>query len=670
MEDYFRTLIEKCKFGELRAGELLEKVARTNCIAKNRFIRPRKLNQSTSNEEPTKEKPLNEQLFKEKETLTKLPSSLLTISSKTNESNSTMLTNFNTSIEEESNKPQKEKTLFEKQLELRQKLIVQQNEELDLQKFIEVQLFKLSETIGPIKDKQQLEDIKRKFRLKWLLKKKEIQRNKQRQEEEEFKANCSFKPQINESSIQPRYWDTQRKLSFEFSHPECTFTPKISKNSMMILKNSSRSKSGSFRVRDVSEDHRKDGNDTFNEYMKSDKKEVILNKYSKGKRETFINREDTFEDDWNEVTQNFCSIQPYPKEKLPNLQTEELSQPGQEENKIEKILHFDEIHDLNFGKLKPERKINTVRIKNDNHLKESSQIKEISQSLCKSKNYSMNNKANKKHETNQDQNIQKAISCNGKYLEHQGKENCVKCRKKTQEAQQKVVSKEEKNKWFQEFLKRNKEFKDQRSQRLDQMEKEIHKDCSFKPQISKAAQASEKWTYESKVNKFLQEKQEWASKKRQEKEAKELENVTHHPNITKDKDKTTSSKLYLNLPTSQYVEKLKEQEEIGQEYINMMKRRKEALESIECTYRPQINENPFYLKKDTSSMISSVRSSCTSPSYKKLHGRKVQGASSLSSVISNQTTQKNFFWNSQTKESIQIPSLFDNIDEDKLAISN
>ncbi len=656
MENYFKSLIEKCQFGELSASDVLLKVAKTDGSKITKITRPAmphpyQFSKNRASENKTEKEKVK--ITQGKTSAKEVPSSLLTLSSKANDLDNTTASVENSILVEEPIKSEQTLSIYEKQVQLRTELITHSCEELDLQKYIETQLLKLSEKAGPIKDKAHLEDVKRKLRLKWLLKKKETLRNKLKKEEEEFQANCSFRPKINDSSVSARYWDAQRKPSLEYNNPHLTFTPKLNPNSVSILKNSSRSRSRGPETTSPKIERILEPNNPVREAVNG-RKDYLKTIKSK---ESPTQLQMEFEDEIGPSKEGFEPIQPYPEESHPAF-LDERNDSDEELERIQRTLKLDCLNTPlaeDFRKRKNMRTTETQQRIRSPLNKNSNLIKNSNKRSAWEKDNSMQSEKLRESVNNK----MKESSVSGCVSASKGKENCTKSHKKNQEVKSKTSSKEERSKWFGEFFNRVQQFKEVRAKKLDEVEKQVTKDYSYKPHISKTAQAAEKWDYDTKVNKFIKEKEEWIQKKREEKSKLELEGVTYQPKINK--DIPAVSKLNLGLSTSEYVSKLKEQKEIEEEYANLIKRRQEAMDSIECTYRPQINENPFYLKRELSPSASILKSSRFTPQYKVLHSKKSQESKSSTRSLTNLDTNRRIFLSPKCPETVKIPSLFENI---------
>ncbi len=101
--------------------------------------------------------------------------------------------------------------------------------------------------------------------------------------------------------------------------------------------------------------------------------------------------------------------------------------------------------------------------------------------------------------------------------------------------------------------------------------------------------------YDQQVKKFLDSKQQKLEKLRQQKAAKELDGFTGKPETNKSKQ--VDSKLGIELRTSEYIEQLKEKENVKKQYQDLVQKRRELRDTIECTHKPQITPLPTYLKE-------------------------------------------------------------------------
>jgi len=661
MEEYFRSLIEKCKSGKMNANDLLKRVEKSDFVD---TAKPKK----TWIPKPKKTLP--------KTSIEDLPSSLNSLSTKATEHElpGSQLICSLTTLEDRA-----EKSMFEKQVDLRKNLLLQSTDGLDLQKYIEEQLCKITETLGPIQDKDQLEDIKRKCRLKWMLRMKQIQRERVRKEEEEFKSNCSFKPKINESEVSSRYMEPQSFRSNESITSDFTFTPRLNKKSISILRSSAKynKNAGAGGHRESSMESNRGSVQTDSMAFKSIRSEgptiPVTNRLKS--RASITNGIPSIDEDFNDLMQNLHSVRPFPKEQSPNMYIEDLLQPQQEENRVEKVLDFN-------GYMENSAKKQSLGIYRNylTQMTETTSRNVTLPSARTNKNEKGTPKAPQKRAVAtpkskliRSESVTKGINkensriLRGSVTASNNKENYSKCKHGgVTESAQKAMPKEARGKWFEEFFNRNQQFKEEKSKRLDKVNRDVSQDHSFQPKISKGVNNEEpkKWSYQEKVNKVLKDKEEWLAKRREEKAAKELEGVTHQPNINK--KIAASSKLNTNLPTGLYIEKLKEQEQIEKDYVNLMKRRQLILETAECTYRPQINENPFQLRKILSPQSSKALSSSTSTnntnssSYKSLHSKRIP---TVTTALSQRANTK-LFYNYHQKENqnnTTVPGLFDNI---------
>jgi len=679
MEEYFRSLIQRCNNGQLSANDMLKRVEHSD------FVSPTAALKKAKKALPPKQKKKPSILVVQED----LPSSMTSLSTKATEQElpRTMNTCSLTTLED-TNSVAPEKSVYEKQADLRQNLVMQSAEGLNLQKFIEVQLSKITEKLGPIQDKEQLEDIKRKCRLKWMLRMKQIQRERVRKEEEEYKANCSFQPKINDSDVNSRYMDPPpsfRSLERSIS-PEFSFTPRINKKSISILRSSAKYNKAGNRESSVESNRGSVQNQSVHFKSVQSEGPLLTNRFKSNTRASIVSGNQAIDEDFNDLMQNLNSVRPCPKEQSPKMFIEDMRQPQQEENRVEKVLDF---NDDNYSVQNSNKKQSLGLYRN--YLTQMTET--TSRNLTIPSARSPQNKqqpkvmgretATKPKTMIRSESLNKSVCKDNSRLRGSvnNKENYNGCKKNhgVTESANKAVSKEARNKWFEEFFNRTQQHREEKSKRLDQVTQDVIKDVSFQPKISKftnntnatlnsssasTSTALSKWSYEEKVNKFLKDKEEWLAKKREEKAVKELEGVTHQPTINK--KVAASSKLNRDLPTGLYIEKLKEQEQVEKEYADLMKRRQLMLETAECTHRPQINENPFQLRKilspqSSKTLASSLSSSVNnggSSSYKTLHSKKIQNVT----VGLSQRANTRLFYNNHKKENqTTVPSLFEGI---------
>jgi hypothetical protein len=142
----------------------------------------------------------------------------------------------------------------------------------------------------------------------------------------------------------------------------------------------------------------------------------------------------------------------------------------------------------------------------------------------------------------------------------------------------------------------------------------------------------------------LDSKQQKLEKLRQQKAAKELDGFTGKPETNKTKH--VDSKLGIDLRTSEYIEQLKEKENVKKQYQDFVHKRRELRDTIECTHKPQITPVPSYLKDSgKKSKIGYSQPPKQKPSsYQTLHNKNKQEPLRLS-------------YNSHRQE--DVPSLFD-----------
>jgi len=159
----------------------------------------------------------------------------------------------------------------------------------------------------------------------------------------------------------------------------------------------------------------------------------------------------------------------------------------------------------------------------------------------------------------------------------------------------------------------------------------------------------------SKQLKALEEKESKLKKLRDEKALKEVEGITHKPKINKNYQ--VESRIGIGLETSEYVNQLKQKEEVKKQYQDLIQNRKQLQETIECTHRPQINDKPSYLNKKTTdkSPMSKRTERDYNQSYRSLHQKKLNGYSSVGSRPSILNYRRN--------SGNSVPSLFEDPSE-------
>ena len=616
MEDYFRGLIEKCKFGELSANDILERVAKSEFSAsRNSLDLKPSSNRFRSQESIHKKHTVRSNVYNASPSLNELENP------RDSEVESRMFTEEYTPTET-LNQPYSHRT------EERVKLS-KTNEEFNLQQYIEDQLGKLFDRIGPIEDKEQLEDIKRKIRLKWSLRTKKIKEAQEIRDEENFNKNCSFKPKINNSNVKTRYFESQLKSPTDSLNQECTFAPTINKRSSYIRNNSKNRIQNSLKssIENIHESIQTKPNGLANGSV------IVIEK------DIYKMDDLCLENDLSNLVQNFYAAPPFPQELSPKIQIQDL-QPHQEE-KIEKMLDFSSCSELS-------KKRNSLLQRPKAGARSTSQVKSPndSQKVIKTPVFQKNIK---KVETNE-----KRILTENSLTQGNQKsivKPTVRYDKKinlTEENKGISAMKESKKVNVEEFAARGERFNERRSEKLAKLEKENKEKCTFQPHISEMSRSLDKRIHDEKVSQFLVKKEERLARLREEKIHKELSSMTAYPKINK--NVPASSKLNINAPLSEYVNGLREKKEVEDQFRDLIKRRKDASETIECTHRPQINEAPLYLKQDLSSTVRSFVSPKAS-NYKNLMEQK--------KAFSTQKTTHQSFLMSYEKENIYVPPLFD-----------
>lgn len=708
MEDYFRVLIEKCKEGKLSANDILDKVAKTNFQG------------STPADEPVMRIPKPKTLRPEfNEKLTERPP-------KTSLGTSTRPTEFVDTQESELNNPsiaegiedpdeiideseesdedlieEKEtwNVMFEKQMKKRMDFL-KQYQDRDLQQYIEDQLTTIFDNIRTVHTKEQLEDIKRKCRFKWFLRMKKLRDGKKAKDEEDFRANCSFQPKINDSNVQPRYLEIQTKPSLTYISRECTFSPDLSKASK-----STRSY-GNFG-NSVKDSLRSLGNSTSMNKNSSVLKPSLTNvgklmqprTISDIEPQSSKNGRVVLDDDMNALNDfmgSLCSVENYPKDTSSRMHIRDLQPSQEEEIRIEKTLIFtdckEKLGDSRRQSMNTKNQVFLEKhgLRSSNTTRSSKQhdkgfsFERLAQPRARSikalpkdqgfvsgdwNKSTRTPKAFNKAITRPSAPIGKTparpVSSSKKILEESINRQDRFDERKVEKMSQLSSAIKEKHpfrpeisitsefidrKALEDYSHRDRRLDERKEKKIQQLDKENQEKHPFKPTISKASQILDRKTYDDKVTNFIKNREERLEMLRQQKALKELEGVTHQPTINKAVPAT--SKLGLNLSTKEYIGYLKDKEEVDRQFIEIAKRRKEAIEAIECTHTPQISVKPMYSRTEFSSPKVSMQSPSSHTNYKGLHQKKKEVEAAIN-------TSKLPTWNIYQREPTYVPSLFD-----------
>ena len=174
-----------------------------------------------------------------------------------------------------------------------------------------------------------------------------------------------------------------------------------------------------------------------------------------------------------------------------------------------------------------------------------------------------------------------------------------------------------------DFESRSKYFEDKKKEKLDKIAQQRLQESNFKPKITKLANETPANSIDKMVYGYQQKKEEKLSKLRKEKMQKEVEELVLYPEINRKMD--SKSKLGLNENVTDYVKKLREKEEVQQEFKKILDKRKELLETVECTHTPQITPMPKYLKK---AKVTTKEAAPETNKYTKIHEKKTNAVSS------------------------------------------
>ena len=168
-----------------------------------------------------------------------------------------------------------------------------------------------------------------------------------------------------------------------------------------------------------------------------------------------------------------------------------------------------------------------------------------------------------------------------------------------------------------DFMARSKHFEDRKRDKIVKKQQEQEQQSVFKPKITRIAGDVKASSIDSLVYEHSKQKEAKLFKLRKEKAQKELEEVVLYPEINRKIE--VQSKLGLRTNHTDYVKKLREKEEVQKEFKSRLDKRKQIQETIECTHRPQINSTPTYLKHSKPQ-----RSTCppAKHSYSQMHRKK------------------------------------------------